>query len=300
MNNLISFPPKSLCELNKAAKLIKENKIDLGMGKKTQKALFNIIEQPERVSVSNIVELSEFLDVSPASLTRLSKLLGFTGFSAFHAIFKNPSLTNSSYYSENLTSQLANNESGAINYINKVINDFKQQLPPLSNVLHEDKIEKASSLLFKKRRVFIFGYGQSFSSANTFKYGLSMVRNDVYMLSHAEHGIALAATQLNSNDLLILIGSSPNSRVTMKLNVIAKEKNCSTIVITDTESSDFYHEASVAFALPLVNGFYFNSQMINCVFIESLLNFAANRHSSLALENIVQYEALLNKFQINS
>ena len=71
-------------------------------------------------------------------------------------IFKNPSLTNSSYYSENLTSQLANNESGAINYINKVINDVKQQLPPLSNVLHEDKIEKASSLLFKMSLIYSF------------------------------------------------------------------------------------------------------------------------------------------------
>ena len=79
------------------------------------------------------------------------------------------------------------------------------------------------------------------------------------MLIQADHGVAIALGQLKKGDLLVVIGSSPYSNVTVKITSLAHQQGCQIMAITDSELSPLLESATVALQIPTAGQFYANS-----------------------------------------
>ena len=96
----MEFPPENFEKLRQFLILLRQGEIDLDVGKKSLKALIQMVNDPDSVAINNIVILAEQTGISPASITRLAKLLGFTGFNTFQLVFKQRTKIPSDYYSQ--------------------------------------------------------------------------------------------------------------------------------------------------------------------------------------------------------
>jgi len=293
-----SFPPKNYEQLRQLTLLIKQGSIDLTIGKKSITALLKMLETPDNVATHNIVELSEKVSLSPSSITRLAKLLGFQGYNAFQVIFKQKNKMKDDFYSQSVERLILDkgNSNSAL---------FQQQLKQLNNDVEECfnnemlNIDAAKLLLAKKHRVFIFGYRQSSAIASILRYGLALIRPNVQMLVQANHGVAIALGQLKKNDLLILISSAPYSNVTIKIASMAKQQGCQILSITDTSLSPLNDLAEVALHIPTASKFYTNSMVANCFFVENLLSLTAIELGAAAVNNLQQHEQLVADLEIS-
>lgn len=294
------FPPESFEQLRQLTMLIRNGELDFPMGKKTVNALSAMLENPEMAAVSNIVELSQQLDISPASLTRLAKLFGFTGFNAFQSLFKQFHVEPVTFYSQSLQGMLDDRPIGVKDSLRRNAELLSHHLFDFIDALQSDSFDSAIELLIRQRRVFIFGYRQSSSVASIFRYGLSLLRNNVHMLLQADHGAAMAMNQVQKNDLIVLIGSAPHSSVTLKIANAAKDKGCQILVISDSELSPLSDAATVSFVIPAHSQLFVNSQVMNSFVVESLLSQMALRMGKVAVEKLQDYEEMLKKFQINN
>jgi len=305
----MQFPPESFEQLRQIALMLRQGDIDLAIGKKILHALENMVADPQAVAQSNIVLLAKHTKTSPASMTRLAKLLGFQGFNQFQQLFKQKSNTTNHFYSNGVKKLLENkalaNKAGTPNYDQKFL--LKKQLAQTTVAIEQcidsissKSLNKASQLLAKKHRIFIFGYRQSSAIASILRYGLALLRPNVQMLVQADHGVAIALGQLKKDDLLVVISSAPYSNVTVKIAALAKQQQCQLIAITDSHLSPLNDSACTALHLPNSGDFYANSLVANCFFVEGLLSLTAIELGQSAINNLQQHEQLLTQLDISS
>jgi len=305
MTQAIRFPPESIEQLRLLSKQLQSGELDLPIGRKIFEALLKMLEQPDVIAVSTIVEISQLLAISPASITRLTKLLGFSGFNAFQKLFKQANSRPTDFYSDNLRhlfqSKTGNNRVNTASFLQQqaqMVCASLQQFTDPNNVEQvASDLESGAKMLISRQRVYIFGARQAATVANMLRYGLSLLRGNVHMLSQAEQGVAMSVLQLRKNDVLVLISAAPYSQITLKIAAIAAKQGCNILALTDSPNSPLAEVATTSLIIPSVEHFYVNSQLLNCFFVENLLNTAAALLGAPAMDNIRRYELLLQEFQ---
>lgn len=305
MTDVIRFPPDSIEQLRLLSKQLQAGELDLPIGRKIFDALLKMLEQPDFIAISTIVEISTFLNISPASITRLTKLLGFTGFNAFQKLFKQANTRPIAFYSDNLRhlieGKTGNNTLNTANFLQQqaqmVCAALQHMTEPKNSEILANDLEIAAKMLVSRQRVYIFGARQTATMANMMRYGLSLLRSNVHMLSQAEQGVAMSMLQLKKDDTLVLISAAPYSQITLKIAAIAAKQQCRILALTDSRNSPLTDAASHSLIVPSVEHFYVNSQLLYCFFIENLLNTAAALVGAPAIDNIRRFEFLLKEFQ---
>ncbi|XOV77792.1 MAG: MurR/RpiR family transcriptional regulator [Aestuariibacter sp.] len=294
-----SFPPQTLQQLRIVFSQIKSGQLNLAIGKRSYSVLEAMLSQPNNVALCNIVDLSKKFNVSPATITRLSKLLGFNGFNSLQNVFKQIDAPNNRFYTESLESLLANKGDDTREYLRSQAQLLCRGLTELVETTSPQTIEQAAHYLSQEKRVFVYGHRQPSAMANMLSYGLTLIRQNVYVFSPGGHGEALAVTQLNHTDMLVLFSFSPYSEITLSIANLAKAQGVKLLVITDSLHSPLVDQAAVSLFVPAIAHFYVNSQILSCFLIENLLNLTAALIGETAMANLSQYEHILKQLNIN-
>ena len=291
------FPAKDFENLRQQLIQIRQGDITLEMGKKILKAFSIMIEAPDLVALNNIVSLAEKTSVSPASITRLCRLLGYKSFNQFQQVFKQRAKTRSDYYTQKLKKLVETKSDRPSvflrNQAKSAILNFENCLARLS----DDSLNQAKSLLAQSRRIYIFGHKQSSAVANILHYGLSLVRYDVHRLQQAEHGVAVAVGQLRKNDLLVVFSSSPYASMALETTSLAKKNECRVLAITDSELSPLCEYATQTLIVPTEGQYYNNSLSATLIFIEGLLSLTAMELGQPAVKKLNMHEITLMRLK---
>lgn len=296
----MNFPPTGFEDLRKLVTMLRHGEIDLPIGKKSFQALEAMIEDADVVAMSNIVELGKKTHLSSASITRLAKLLGYQGFQQFQLVFKQKSKMANSFYSDGVNRLLSQERVSPKQLIKRqreaVVTNIEQSI----ELVGDKELGEATGLLAKKNRIYIFAYRHSAAIANILRYGLALLRPNVQMLVQEAHGVAIALGQLKKDDLLVVIGSSPYSNVTLKIASIAKKQQCQILAITDSKLSPLNELATAAITIPSSKHFYTNSLVSSCFFIEGLLSLTAIELGNTAVNHVKYHEKLLSQLEVSS
>lgn len=296
----MQFPPKTFESLRQILVMLRHGEVELDMGKKSLLALIKMVECPDKVATSNIVELSKFVKVSPASITRLSKLLGFQGFNNFRKVFKQSGTAKIDYYSQRAEGMVNKASGKSKDFILNQLQSTQNNIQQCLNLINDEDINQAVKLFAIKRKIFVFGHQQSSAIASIFRYGLSLIRNNVQMLGPTEHGIATAVGQIRKGDLLFIISSSPYSQLTVDIASIAAKQECVIIALTDSKLSPLHDHSTVSINVPTEGHYFTNSLAANCILVESLLSLTAIKIGQSAVDKLKQHENLLSQLNVNA
>ena len=291
------FPAKDFETLRQQLILIRQGDISLDVGKKILKALIIMIDDPDLVALNNIVNLAEKTQVSPASITRLCRLMGFSGFHQFQQIFKQRAKNRSDYYTKKLQKLVTNKTQSPQKLLREQAEYSLSNFEYCLNHISDDSLVKAKELLARSRRIHVFGHKQSSATANILKYGLSLIRYDVHWLQQAEHGAAMAVGQLRKNDLLVIISSSPYASLSQEMASLAEKNQCKILAITDSELSPLCDYANLALIVPTDGLYYNNSLSATVILIESLLSLTAIELGESAINKLNNHEITLMRLK---
>lgn len=296
----IEFPPKNFEVMRQFLIMLRQGEIDLDVGKKSLNALSIMINDPDSVAINNIVGLAKLTYISPASITRLAKLLGFKGFNQFQLIFKQRTKIPSDYYSQKAKLLIQNKVDSPRDILDKQLFSTTENMRFCIEKLPNESLAKAVKLLSTSGRVFIFGHKQSSAMANLMRYGLCLIRYNVQILGQYEHGIASALGQLKINDLVVVISSAPYSNLSIEIAASVKAQQCKLLVITDSYLSPLIEMSDASIVVPTGGQFYTNSLAATCVLIEGLLSLTAKQYGSLAVTKLQKHESLMTDLNENS
>jgi len=296
MSTPVPFPPKTLAQLRKLPSLIKRGELSLPMGKRLLTALCLMLDDPQLVATHSITELAQATGVSPASLTRLSKLLGFQGFVAFQALFRHAVSEPGRYYSEQASALVCSDLDQTVDTrLSRHLDRQIENLQRSTEQLTDTELDKAAQLLIRARRIRIAGRRQSYGLAAIFNYMLGLIRDGVSVVGSAGEGQAQALAELDRRDLLVMFGSEPYSRDSVTLAQLACQLKLPLLALTDSHHSPLAQLANASLISSNASPLYTNSMVATLYLMETLLLHTARKLGDRAVTQLSRREELINR-----
>ncbi|MBZ4650695.1 MurR/RpiR family transcriptional regulator [Thermosipho sp. (in: thermotogales)] len=174
-----------------------------------------IINYPDDVIHHSISELSELAKVGEATISRISRKLGYKGFQA-------------------LKIELAK-ELSSISFeetkTNSVISEVIESLNKLSKIINENEINQIAKKVVESNKIFFFGVG---SSGVVAEYGALLFTRGGFFANYYNdpHMQVISAAGMDNQTVVFGISSSGNIRDTVKSMKVAKDSKAFTVAIT--------------------------------------------------------------------
>lgn len=184
---------------------------------KTEKKIADYIAlHSEELLNIHIQELADKIDVSVATITRFCKKIGTTSFVEFKILLRD-------------AVEQTDETNDAIRTVNRIYDSVIKSTNSLTNI---DDYEKASAWILRANQIHIYGIGSSGLSAEELKARLS--RMGFFVDTHTDsHAMIIASSILNSEDIIIAISNSGQTKEIIDAIEMAKRKNIKVISITN-------------------------------------------------------------------
>jgi DNA-binding MurR/RpiR family transcriptional regulator len=302
---LLNFPespdmqktPESLTDISNLVSDIENGNRVIQIGPTALRTLRSMVESPARTAISSISELAANHDVNPSTLSRLSKTLGFSGFSAFQKIFREHVDQNSNYYSFRASRLISDySESGQENStMDDIAGDELRNIEALRSMLSNQAMARAADMIIDARKVGFFGRRQFYSLAAFMAYALGLIREDVELLQpipDTSHSLNF----MGETDLLIVMGCDPYTSTTVDACKIAQQLGVPIVAITDSSFSPLAQYSERHLIVPTDGHFYSNSMAASFVLAEGLLAMVAQRMGKDAIDALEKREKMNREF----
>ncbi len=295
------IPAKDLDELQSLLGRIKQRKSSIKLGRRSFNTLTGMIDNPRHTALSSISEIAQDMNVNASTLTRLSKRLGYSGFSEFQNVFREHISQEPNFYSDKLNRLLADenpDEYKNLSLIASVAHDETSNISVMLKNIQPQTLDLITEKIANSQSIRIHGLRQFFSLACFLSYGLGMIRDNVDVLGDSGHGVVHSLAQLKEDDLLIVLGAEPYTRATADASRIAFEHGLSVIALTDSYASPLATHAHHVVIMP-IEGHYFGNNVASWfIFAEGLLDVVAHYLGEKSIKAIKRREQLIKEFGI--
>lgn len=270
----------------------------LAAGHKTLAALNAMVDNPAEAGVHSISHLAHNLGVNASTLTRLAKMLGFTGFSAFQALFQAELTNPSGPFSERANDWL--NAAPAVDTLQQVAKDEANNLQIMLSHLDPAVFDRFVDALVSTPRVWIYAARLFRSFAQFNAYCLGLIREQVHLVGENQKGLAYDLLQMKEGDLLILIGTAPYTRSTSELAARAAQQGVRILAISDAYSAPLVQHAEHTLIISTSGAFFANNVGSCAILLEALLLETARRLGPRAVERLRLHERLVGDLNIDT
>ncbi len=295
-------PPTRFAELQAlAARIRRQESGAPTLSPKAQALLEALMATPERVGLSTISQLADQHAINPSSLTRLSRALGFPGFKAFQALFRED-LSGSTFYSSRAERLLDFGETPVMH--SGVAQDralWEQEMSNLSAAvegLDEAMLEHAAAGIATARRVQVIGLRASFGAAHYLAYYLDYLRDEVQLIAGEAGAGVERALRLDSDDLVVGIAFRPETRASVDYCRLAVEQGAQLVALTNHPRSQLAGLTDCRLVAPAAGPFFFNPMSSLFLLVEMLLSRVAIRLGDNAVASIRRREALIARLGV--
>lgn len=247
------------------------------------------LDENTNIYLMTATEIAEKLDISDTSIIRFVKHLGYKNFKEF----RNSGQNNIKNYLNNSNSLIEKVDILKKNSIEEIFleninNDTKSLFS--ENSIRE--IKNICSIIMNKRKKFIVGFKSTAGLANFFGIRLGFMLKDVQVFNVDDTVVINSINDIEKDDILILFDYPMYSKTAKILARIAKEKNATVILFTNSSTAPTAEYADIVYKLKMNAISLFNSLISSQICIEFILS-----HISKTLSE--EYKERFNKIKKN-
>lgn len=198
-----------------------------------------ILKNPQQIINQTITGLADNCNVAEATIFRLCKRLGFTGYQAFKIALASVVVTPM----ENIHEEILLDDSiGTIQ--RKLFSSHIEALNDTLSLMDENSLQKAVEVITQADKVDFYGSGGSAIIAQDAYH--KMIRTGIWCTHHSDaHLQVMSASLLTPQSVAIGISHSGSNKEVIDAIKIAKDTGATTIAITDYFKSPLTKEADI-------------------------------------------------------
>lgn len=231
-----------------------------------QKAARYMVENPEEIGLNSMRTVARRAGVKPATVSRLSKTLGFARYQELREPFRQRLRKNAPEFAARLQAiqQRGVDDSGQLfaEFRLQEIDNFKGALSDTNYSIMLD----AARTIHDSRRVYALGLRGAYAPAFLFHYAYQLFKENSRLLDSRAGIFADQLRGIGDKDSLFVVSFSPYTQMTIDAvdyaaeagativaltdSVVSPAANAAThTIITQTRSASFYHSLSGAIAI---------------------------------------------------
>lgn len=189
------------------------------LNKSDNEILSYCIGNNKKISGMKVQEVADELYISPASVIRFCKKLGFSGFSEFKAALKVEIFQGAGKKGDECHST-----------------DFLKDVHKTIQLIHEETIDRILDRIHKSRRVEFYAAGSSRTVAAEFVKRLQIIGKPAFWYDDSSL-MNISAKQATEKDLVIAISVSGETSLVIAAANMAKSRGASIVSITNLGSN---------------------------------------------------------------
>ncbi|MEL7185169.1 MAG: MurR/RpiR family transcriptional regulator [Pseudomonadota bacterium] len=231
-----------------------------------QKAARFMVENPEEVGLNSMRTVAREAGVKPATISRLTKTLGFGDYETLREPFRERLRTPAPEFAERLQDVQKRAERGD----DALFADLRaQEIANIERSLGDDNyavMDAAAETLHDSRRVYVLGLRGAHAPAFLFHYAYQLFQDNSLLLDTGAGTFADKLRGIGPEDSLLVISFPPYTLLTIDAVEFAVEAGAKVIAVTDSvvspaataavhtiltknESPSFYHSFTGAMAV---------------------------------------------------
>jgi len=293
-------PPETLAGLRALMVAIARGEAPISLGAKAREALGRILDLAGSPALLSITTLAEVLGVSPSTLTRLSRSLGYSGFPALQKVLLSASMAApGDFYSQQARAALAGGSSTQ-SRATQLCRENQANIDHFIRHFDAAAFDAAVDLIVSAPRVAVYGIRQFHALATFLVYGLRMIRSDVTLLDANNLGCAEGLAMLGAGDVLLPVSCAPYSAQVIEVARVAREIGLSTVAITDRASSPLVDSSRAAILVAHESSFISNSIGAFMVAAECLINACAAARPAQTRQALMDRDRMIERLEIEA
>lgn len=202
-----------------------------------------LIGDPKKTCLLSVTELADYCQTSPATITRMCKSLGYTGYREFaKAFILDASSKNDK--DQIYDASLVENGDSIEDIANKVAQINISAIQNSAKIFDIDEIEKAVKLLTKAKKIHFYGIGGSSIAALDAEYRFLKMAKDAHAFTNFHEQI-YAASSLTKNDVAVIISYSGETNEIIDVAKLCKKVHTNIVSITRYSNNSLSELADV-------------------------------------------------------
>ncbi len=225
-----------------------------------------MVEHPEEIGLNSMRRVAKDAGVKPATISRLTKTLGFKEYESLREPFRQRLRTRSPEFAAKLQNVQERGRSGT----RSVLTDLRaQEVANVERSLSDENLrilEEAAQTIHESRRVYVLGLRGAHAPAFLFHYAYQLFKDNSQLLDTSAGIFADQLRGIGPEDCLLVISFPPYTRLTIDAVEYAAEAGAKIIAVTDSvvspaanaaeqtivtknQSPSFYHSFTGALAV---------------------------------------------------
>ena len=239
-----------------------------------QKAARYVLENPLDVGVSTVRELAEAAQVTPNTVVRMARQVGFDGYDDFRAPFREAIRGGQVTFPDRarwLQDTARAGELGGL-YANMIEAMFSNIEETFSGIT-ADALEAAARDIWESRAVYVLGVGVNNANARNFTYLAATGMKDFHAIPRPGSTPADDLAWADERDIVIAMTCKPFRREVVEACTVAREQGVKIVGLSDSPASPIIRNATHGFVLSADTPQFFPSSVSTIALLETLLSF---------------------------
>jgi DNA-binding MurR/RpiR family transcriptional regulator len=190
-----------------------------------------LVDHPDAVVSSSMREIAGRISVSPATLVRLARELGFDDWSSLRAVYVSE-FSSSPHYAER--ADAITRTKGALGLISEVQRSHRNAIEHTAKVNSLEAIDEAAKILNRAPRIFVAAFMSCRAPALLFTYICRMFRSNVAMLGGEGGSLTSDLAALRADDVVLAIDFLPYAGDTRRVAESVSRSGATLVSIVDS------------------------------------------------------------------
>jgi DNA-binding MurR/RpiR family transcriptional regulator len=235
------------------------------------------------------VTVAKKTGISQSTVVRTVSSLGYAGFPEFQSALR--ALLQDRVSSIKRIEQASAIQEGQ-SIEEKITQIYSMQHDNLDIALHNlniEQLEKAANAIWRGRRVIIVGLRTSAGLAHYLGLHLSMIRENVAIIS-SDYSLLENIQTSNNDDVLVVFSFSRYYRIPIDIAKLAKERGYTIVGITDLVAAPLTALADYCFHIPVTSMHFSSSYIAAFSLIDILLSIIGTNNKAEATKALAAME----------
>lgn len=260
----------------------------------TQKFLANyILSNKDEASFLTADEMAAKIKTTPSTVVRFAKEIGYSGYPELQKdlqMLVMNKISGVGQLEKAKRYKLLGRENEIIN--SSLLKD-KENLNELIENFDIEEVKKFVEIIISSRKKCIIANRTSFSLGHFLFFELKKIISEVYLQNNFDGGIFDILSELNSEDVAIIISFPRFSKLTLNFAKYAHKRNVKILSITNNRTSPLYNLSKVCLFCPFEGVTFLHSHIAPIALINIILSKIFYQNSNSAIEKLKQDEEIL-------
>ncbi len=241
-------------------------------------------------SLQSINEVANILNISPTSLVRFAKLLGFSRYAQFKKQLQHEQILTSTPKMRLEHLQTSNYLNSKTHILDQEINNLKDVMTTL-NVEHYDALISA---VLERKKIIILAWNESVFLAKTLSYRLRRLGLDVNVIARTESDFDEELLFVKTDSLIVVFDFYPYCKA-LDLALKQTAEKFEIALITDYEVCPLMKYATMSFLVPSKTDILINSLSAANFFINLIVSSVFEKTDDNKLQLIEKRDFIRKK-----